>query len=128
MGLTGQSSFVVDAMCHYDIIIRCIEVVKSSHHAELASELEITKALTFLREKDIPRVSLFVHLFIYLSIYLSICLFIYLFVHSFIICLFIYLSVPQAIDTLKECGRKDNKMADSAATNLSFIYYLVSIY
>ena len=35
---------------------RCIEVVKNSVHSELASELEITKALTFLREKDLPRV------------------------------------------------------------------------
>lgn len=71
MGLTGQSGFVVNAMCHYDITIRCIEVVKSSHHAELASELEITKALTFLREKDTSRVSLSVHLFIYLSVHYS---------------------------------------------------------
>jgi intraflagellar transport protein 88 len=64
----------------------CIEVVKSSQHAELASELEITKALTFLREKDIPR----------------------------------------AVETLKECGKKDSKMAVSASTNLSFIFFLVS--
>ncbi len=35
----------------------CIERVKESIYSELASELEITKALTFLREKDIPRVS-----------------------------------------------------------------------
>ncbi|XP_019856769.1 PREDICTED: intraflagellar transport protein 88 homolog [Amphimedon queenslandica] len=62
----------------------CIEVVKNSVHSELASELEITKALTFLREKDLPR----------------------------------------AIETLKDCGRRDTKMAVSASTNLSFVFYL----
>ena len=34
----------------------CIERVKESPYSELASELEITKALTFLRQRDIPRV------------------------------------------------------------------------
>ena len=37
-------------------IYRCIEMVRSSVYAELASELEITKALTFLRLMDIPKV------------------------------------------------------------------------
>ena len=31
----------------------------------------------------------------------------------------------QAVETFKECGRKDSKMAGAAATNLSFIYFLV---
>ena len=35
---------------------RCIEMVRSSVYVELASELEITKALTYLRHMDIPRV------------------------------------------------------------------------
>lgn len=35
----------------------CIERVKESLYAELASELEITKALTFLKQNDISRVS-----------------------------------------------------------------------
>lgn len=34
--------------------------------------------------------------------------------------------LPQAIETFKECGKKDNKMAGTAATNLSFIYFMVS--
>ena len=34
----------------------CIERVKESPYSELASELEITKALAFLKQKDIPRV------------------------------------------------------------------------
>lgn len=34
----------------------CIDRVKESPYSELASELEITKALTFLKQKDIPRV------------------------------------------------------------------------
>ena len=29
---------------------------------------------------------------------------------------------------MKECGRKDSKIAGTAATNLSFIYFLVSTY
>ena len=32
----------------------------------------------------------------------------------------------QAVETFKECGKKDSKMAGTAATNLSFIYFLVS--
>ena len=35
----------------------CIEKVKESQYVELASELEITKALTFLKQRDIPKVS-----------------------------------------------------------------------
>lgn len=35
----------------------CIERVKESLYSELASELEITKALTFLKQNDITRVS-----------------------------------------------------------------------
>ena len=37
---------------------RCIERVRESQYSELSSELEITKANTFLRQKDIPRVSI----------------------------------------------------------------------
>lgn len=62
----------------------CIERVKESLYGELASELEITKALTFLKQNDIS----------------------------------------QAIETFKECGKKDNKMAGTAATNLSFVYFM----
>ena len=34
----------------------CIEQVKESQYSELSSELEVTKGLTFLRQKDIPKV------------------------------------------------------------------------
>ena len=34
----------------------CIEQVKESQYSELSSELEITKGLTFLKQKDIPKV------------------------------------------------------------------------
>ena len=37
-------------------IYRCIDMVRSSVYVELASELEITKALTYLRMMDIPKV------------------------------------------------------------------------
>ena len=35
---------------------RCIETVRSSPYAELASELEMSKAITFLKKRDIPKV------------------------------------------------------------------------
>ena len=34
--------------------------------------------------------------------------------------------IVQAIETFKDCGKKDNKMAGMASTNLSFILFLVS--
>ena len=54
MDLIGQLVSILSSSLM--IVIRCIEVVKNSVHSELTSELEITKALTFLREKDLPRV------------------------------------------------------------------------
>ena len=63
----------------------CIESVKNSAFAGLASELEITKALSYLKLKDFAK----------------------------------------AIECLKLFERKDAKMASAAATNLSFLYYLV---
>eukprot|EP01137_Pigoraptor_chileana_P011551 Opistho-2@62614 len=62
----------------------CVEQVKSSAYSELASELEITKAITFLKMKDFK----------------------------------------QAIDSLKKFEKKDTKMMSTAATNLSFLYFL----
>ena len=63
----------------------CIECVSTSPYAELASELEIAKAVTFLKEREFQK----------------------------------------AIETLKDIERKGTKMEGAAATNLSFIYYLV---
>ena len=48
----------------YDVcvcIYRCIDMVRSSVYVELASELEITKALTYLRMMDIPKVHVCMH-------------------------------------------------------------------
>lgn len=45
----------------FDLIIlfgRCIECVKASPYLELANELEITKAVTYLKEKDLAKVSI----------------------------------------------------------------------
>ncbi len=39
---------------------RCTECLRASPYSELASELEITKALTYLRERDVPRVCMLV--------------------------------------------------------------------
>lgn len=92
----------------------CIERVKESLYSELASELEITKALTFLKQNDVPRVSkksasrcrALLPVVSYIS-------------HPY------FLFLPQAIETFKECGKKDNKMMGTAATNLSFVYFMV---
>ncbi|XP_028291648.1 intraflagellar transport protein 88 homolog isoform X2 [Gouania willdenowi] len=62
----------------------CVEMVKSSQYVELANDLEINKAITFLRQKDIN----------------------------------------QAVKTLKTFEKKDTRVKSTAATNLSFIYFL----
>lgn len=36
---------------------RCVEVVKASQYVELANDLEINKAITYLRQKDFNQVS-----------------------------------------------------------------------
>ncbi|XP_062614116.1 intraflagellar transport protein 88 homolog, partial [Saccostrea cucullata] len=63
---------------------RCTEQVKSSQYLDLAHDLEIDKAIMFLKEKDFN----------------------------------------QAIETLKSFEKKDTKVASTAATNLSFLYFL----
>nr|KAG5694497.1 hypothetical protein BaRGS_014228 [Batillaria attramentaria] len=62
----------------------CIEQVKNSQYLELAHDLEIDKAIMFLKLKDFQ----------------------------------------QAIETLKSFEKKDSKVASTAATNLSFLYFL----
>ncbi|XP_061176289.1 intraflagellar transport protein 88 homolog isoform X2 [Saccostrea echinata] len=62
----------------------CTEQVKSSQYLDLAHDLEIDKAIMFLKEKDFN----------------------------------------QAIETLKSFEKKDTKVASTAATNLSFLYFL----
>lgn len=62
----------------------CIECVKASPYLDLANELEITKAVTYLKEKDLVK----------------------------------------AIETLKGFEKKDSKVQSTAATNLSFLYFL----
>lgn len=65
----------------------CIKQVQSSQYMELAHNLDIDKAIGFLKQKDFQ----------------------------------------QAVDTLKSFEKKDSKVASAAATNLSFLYGLVSI-
>ncbi|XP_045196090.1 intraflagellar transport protein 88 homolog isoform X2 [Mercenaria mercenaria] len=62
----------------------CVEQVKNSQYIDLAHDLEIDKAIMFLKQKDFN----------------------------------------QAIETLKSFEKKDSKVACTAATNLSFLYYL----
>ena len=84
----------------------CIERVKESMYSELASELEITKALTYLKQNDIGRVR-------------NESESLYVLIDDF------FFSSAQAIETFKDCGKKDSKMAGTAATNLAFVHYLV---
>ena len=67
-------------------IARCLEAIKNSSYSELASDLEINKAVMFLRQKNFR----------------------------------------EALETLKMFEKKETNVASTAATNLSFIYYLVS--
>lgn len=62
----------------------CVEQVKNSQYIDLAHDLEIDKAIMFLKQKDFN----------------------------------------QAIETLKSFEKKDSKVACTAATNLSFLYFL----
>ncbi|KAJ3294769.1 Intraflagellar transport protein 88 [Borealophlyctis nickersoniae] len=65
----------------YDWIV---ETIKSSPHADIGDELEIAKAIQFLKTKDFQK----------------------------------------AIETLKGFEKKDQRMVGTAATNLSFMYFL----
>jgi intraflagellar transport protein 88 len=62
----------------------CVDTIKLSIHSQLASDLEINKAVMFLRQKNFT----------------------------------------EAIETLKSFEKQDNKVASTAATNLSFLYFL----
>ncbi|XP_064596903.1 intraflagellar transport protein 88 homolog isoform X2 [Liolophura sinensis] len=62
----------------------CIEQVRSSQYVDLGHDLEIDKAIMYLKQKDFQ----------------------------------------QAIETLKSFEKKDSKVASTAATNLSFLYFL----
>ncbi|XP_078699282.1 intraflagellar transport protein 88 homolog isoform X2 [Branchiostoma floridae x Branchiostoma belcheri] len=62
----------------------CVDHVKHSLVCELAQELEMHKAMTYLRRKNLE----------------------------------------EAVETLKSFEKKDSKVASTAATNLSFLYFL----
>ncbi|GFS10276.1 intraflagellar transport protein 88 homolog [Elysia marginata] len=66
----------------------CIEMVKNSQYIDLAHDLEIDKAIMFLKQKNFA----------------------------------------SAIETLKSFEKKDSKVASTAATNLSFLYFLEADY
>ena len=63
-----------------------MNAIKNSGYPELASDLEINKAVMFLRQKNFK----------------------------------------DAVETLKMFEKKETKIASTAATNLSFLYILVS--
>ena len=64
----------------------CVDTIKMSQHSQLANDLEINKAVMYLRQKDFQN----------------------------------------AVDTLKAFEKQDTKVASTAATNLSFLYFLQS--
>lgn len=39
------------------LFFRCVDMVKSSQYVELANDLEINKAITYLRQKDFNQVT-----------------------------------------------------------------------
>ena len=61
-----------------------VEMLKTSAHPEIASELEIAKAISYLKSKEFAK----------------------------------------AIDVLKAFEKRDKKLVGTAATNLSFLYFL----
>ena len=63
----------------------CVDTIKmSQQHSQLANDLEINKAVMYLRQKDFQN----------------------------------------AVDTLKAFEKQEAKVASTAATNLSFLYFL----
>lgn len=68
------------------ILNRCVDAIKNSQYADLANDLEINKAVMYLRQKNFK----------------------------------------DAVETLKMFEKKETKVASTAATNLSFLYFLVS--
>ncbi|XP_039276818.1 intraflagellar transport protein 88 homolog [Nilaparvata lugens] len=62
----------------------CVEAIKNSLYAPLAGDLEINRAVTLLKQGELP----------------------------------------QAVDTLRAFEKKGSKVASTAATNCSFIYFL----
>ena len=62
----------------------CVDSIKMSQHSQLANDLEINKAVMYLKQKDFTN----------------------------------------AVDTLKAFEKQDTKVASTAATNLSFLYFL----
>lgn len=40
------------------MFLRCVDMVKGSQYVELANDLEINKAITYLRQKDFNQVSM----------------------------------------------------------------------
>lgn len=63
----------------------CVDEIKTSTFAELASDLEINKAIQYLRQRDLSA----------------------------------------ATEVLKSFEKKESKVASAAATNLSFLFFLV---
>ncbi|XP_064098521.1 intraflagellar transport protein 88 homolog isoform X1 [Macrobrachium nipponense] len=62
----------------------CVDAIKNSQYADLANDLEINKAVMYLRQKNFK----------------------------------------DAVETLKMFEKKETKVASTAATNLSFLYFL----
>lgn len=83
----GKFVFIPKLFCNKKIqgYDWCVDALKSSEYAKLAGDLEINKAVMYLKQRQLP----------------------------------------EAVETLKALDKESNT-AVNAATNLCFIYYLVS--
>ena len=45
----------MDVLLFFFSFKRCVEAIKESSHAHLADDLEINKAVLYLRQKDVPQ-------------------------------------------------------------------------
>ncbi|KAG1960001.1 intraflagellar transport protein [Pimephales promelas] len=125
----------------------CVDMVKGSQYVELANDLEINKAITYLRQRDFKQVDLtLIHTQIALHLtycitteesHLALCLcgtlvsvFSHPMVHFILFsCLSICMTLEaEAVETLKMFEKKDSRVKSAAATNLSFLYFLEKDY
>lgn len=61
-----ENSLKSSGLCIYLILIdcdRCVEAIKDSAHSHLADDLEINKAVLFLRQKDVQSATETLHSF-----------------------------------------------------------------
>ena len=88
----------------------CVDTIKMSQHSQLANDLEINKAVMYLRYShlDYTRMDIFKMIFSKFSND----------------CFPRQKDFQNAVDTLKAFEKQEPKVASTAATNLSFLFFL----